>query len=267
MNSSANQVAEQPEAGGPTEPPLEPADYTQYLIRNATEILFVLRSLRDSSDRITIHFNEGKDFLLSSVVAVDERGITLDFGGNPAANRRALEAERLFCVTRHDRIRIQFLLRGARQIDFGGSPAFHAELPDAVLRLQRREYYRLTTPVANPLRCRVPIPPPDGGDPRIVEANVLDISGGGIAVMVPPEGFALQAGMRFPNCRVDLPEIGTIVATLEIRSLFDVTLRSGAQVTRAGCQFVDLPGPMLTQVQRYIIKIDRERKAREAGIS
>lgn len=267
MSSSANHAAEQPETGGPIEPLLEPADYTQYLIRNATEILFVLRSLRDSSDRITIYFNEGKDFLLSSVVALDEGSITLDFGGNPAANRRALAAERLFCVTRHDKIRIQFLLRGVRQIDFQGAPAFHAALPDSVLRLQRREYFRLTTPVANPLKCRVPIPMPDGGDPRIVEANVLDISGGGIAVMVPPEGFVLQAGMRFPNCRVDLPEIGTIVATLEIRSLFDVTLRSGTQVTRAGCQFVDLPGPMLTQVQRYIIKVERERKAREAGMS
>jgi c-di-GMP-binding flagellar brake protein YcgR len=244
---------------------LEPTDYTQYLLRAKSEVLFVLRGLVADSDRVTVYFNEGKDFLLTSVIAVDDTGLTLDYGSDETTNQRALDADKLFCVTNHEKVRVQFRLRGLRRIEAGDGPAFRAELPETVLRLQRREFYRLTTPIAHPLKCRIPLPRADGSSQNI-EVTVVDISGGGLAVMVPPEGVNFEADTEFPNCRIELPEVGIVVATLQIRNLFDVTLRSGSRVSRAGCQFVNLPGPMLTLIQRYILKVERERKARETGM-
>ncbi|HZV54871.1 MAG TPA: flagellar brake protein [Rhodocyclaceae bacterium] len=251
----------------PAEPLLEPADYTEFLLRTKSEIHYVLRGLLANSDRITVYFNEGKDFLLTTVIAIDDEGITLDYGSNPEMNQRALAAEKVFCITSHEKVRVQFLLHGLRQVDYQGRPAFRAALPDSVLRLQRREYYRLTTPIARPLKCQIPTPSVDGTTSSVVDVNVVDISGGGLAIMVPPTGIPFEPEMKFPNCRIELPEVGILVATLQVRSIFDVTLRTGAQVTRAGCQFLNLPGPMLTLVQRYIIKVERERKARETGMA
>lgn len=248
------------------EPLLEPADYTKYLLRTRNEVLFVLRSLMTTVDRITVYFNDGKDFLLTTVIAVDDDGVTLDYGSNAEMNERAQQTDKLFCVTSHDKVRVQFLLRGVRRVQAADGPAFRAALPDSILRLQRREYYRLTTPIAKPLKCRIPVEMPDGTE-RVFEVTVIDISGGGLAVMTPPAGLDFRPDMEFPNCRIDLPEVGMIVATLQVRNLFDVTLRSGAQLSRAGCQFINLPGSMLTLIQRYIIKVERERKARETGMS
>jgi c-di-GMP-binding flagellar brake protein YcgR len=244
---------------------VEPADYSQYLLHGKTEVLFVLQALRAAADRVTLHFNDGKDFLLSTIVAVDDRGITLDFGSDPAMNQQALAADKLFCATSHDKVRVQFMLRGVTRIDAADGPAFHAALPDSLLRLQRREYYRLTTPIARPLKCQIPLTSRDGA-PIKVDVSIIDISGGGLAIMVPPAGIAFEEGMQFRGCRIELPEVGFIVATLEVRNLFEVTLRSGGHVRRAGCQFLDLPGSMLTMVQRYIVKVERERKARETGL-
>lgn len=252
----------------PAMPPLlEPADYTQYLLRSKGEILFVLRGLLANNDHVSVYFNDGQDFFLTTVIAVDDEEVTLDFGNIPAINQRAQTAEKLFCVASHDRVRIQFLLRGVREAVFEGRPAFRANLPDTLLRLQRREYYRLTTPVARPLKCQIPIPAAEGVKSSVAEVNVIDISGGGLAVMAPPPGLVFAPDAKFPNCRIELPEVGVLVATLQVRSIFEVTLRTGAQVTRAGCQFINLPGPMLTLVQRYIIKVERERKARESGMA
>jgi c-di-GMP-binding flagellar brake protein YcgR len=246
---------------------LEPSDHAQYLLRTKNEILFILRGLMASTDHITIYFNEGRDFLLSAVIQVDDDGLVLDYGGNLAADARALAADRLFCVTVHDKIRVQFALRGLRKIDYLGRPAFRAALPDSVLRLQRREYYRLTTPIVHPIKCQIPVMKEGGLSTTVMEANVVDISGGGLAMMVPPAGLIFSAGDVFENCRIQLPDVGVVITTLEIRNVFDVTLRTGAQVARAGCQFTNLPGPMLTLIQRYIIKVERERKAREAGMA
>ena len=248
------------------EPLLEPADYPEFLVRRKSEILPILRNLQAAVDRITVHFDEGRDFLLTAIVAVDDDSVTLDLGANAGMNQRALNADTVFCVARHDKVRVQFALSGLRRVDHQGRPAFRAALPDNLLRLQRREYYRLATPIAKPLKCLIPVTAGDGTTSDI-EVQVADISGGGLAFTQPTGKPTFAKDTRFTQCRVELPEVGTLVATLHIRSVFDVTLRSGGKATRVGCQFVRLPGPMVTLVQRYIIKVERERQARDSGMA
>lgn len=239
-------------------------DYSRYLLHSRSEILFILRALRDKGSLVSVYFNEGNDFLLTTVLEVDDETITLECGTNAKTNEKALASPKLILVTAHDKVKIQFSTSALDATEHNGRPAFRTRLPQALLRLQRREYYRLTTPIANPLKCFIPMRMKDGKE-RIFEANVVDISGGGVAVVAPPEGVAFAPEMRFPNCRIELSDAGTVTTTLEVRNVFDVTLRSGARVRRAGCQFLQLSGPMATIIQRYILKIQRERKAKEMG--
>lgn len=264
--SEPQQTPERQEPAQKPDPIVVPEAFSQYLLHAQSEILFILRALVMGGARITVYFNEGKDFLLTALIAVDDDGIVLDYGSSAEMNRRALAADKLFCITTHERVRVQFQIRGVRKIEHEGRPAFRAPLPDTLLRLQRREYYRLTTPLAAPLKCRIPLPPAGNVEREPVEVNVVDISGGGLGIIAPPENVVFDADMVFPNCRIELPEVGAITATLQVKNLFEVTLRNGSRVKRSGCQFVDLPGPMLTLVQRYIIKVERERKARESGM-
>ena len=243
----------------------EPGEYSQFMLRTPVEINGVLRSLYDHVSQITVFFNEGHDMLLTTLAEVGMDHLILDFGPNEEMNRKALGTEKHFCVTMLDKVRVQFILRGFSQVEFGGRPAFRCALPDEVLRLQRREYYRLMTPVMRPLKCTVPIPLPDGSL-KVHEAHVFDISGGGLGIAAPPEGIPFASRMQFPNCRIELPEVGFVTCTLEVRSIFDVTLKSGVHARHAGCGFVNIPGPMLTLVHRYIIKVERERKARQTGM-
>lgn len=245
---------------------LEPSDYNQFLLHTRTEILFVLRSLIEHVSQITIFFNEGKDLLLTTLAAADEEGLIFDFGASSEMNRKAQEAEKLFCIATLEKVKIQFILRGMKRIEYEGRPAFRAEYPETLLRLQRREYYRLTMPVTRPLNCWIPLPDKDG-QADSVTVHVVDISGGGMALVAPPDHVPFETDAEFPNCRIDLPEIGTVVATIKVRSVFEITLRSGTVLKRSGCEFVKLPGPMATLIQRYIIKVERERKARESGLA
>ena len=242
---------------------LEPADYQQFMLHGRQEVLFILRQLRDGGDPVTLHFNEGRDALPSRILAADDHGVVLDPAGEASINARALKSPRLFAVTRHHRVRIQFMLNGIVNREFEGHPAWLAPLPDAVLRLQRREFFRLALPADEALKCRIPLP---GGDGWFT-ASIVDIGGGGLAVIVPPAELPLEAGMEFANCRIDLPEVGIVAARLQVCTLFDLTLPSGVPVHRVGCRFVDLPGTMLTLVQRYVLKTERERKARSSGLA
>ena len=95
----------------------------------------------------------------------------------------------------------------------------------------------------------------------MVEATIVDISGGGLAVVAPPSSMNLSVDSLIDQCQITLPEIGTITATLQVRNMFRVTERSGSEL-RAGCQFIGLPGAADALIQRYIMRVDQERNRR-----
>lgn len=244
---------------------LESGGYDQFMLHGRNEILYIFKSLIEHVSQITVFFGEN-NLLLTSVIKVDDDSLVLDYGASAEMNRKALEANKLFCVTNLEKVKVQFILRGLVKIEYEGRPAFRADLPDSMLRLQRREYYRLTMPITRPLKGTIAIPS-DGGLTDTAEVDVVDISGGGLSLINLPEHFSTEENTEIPNCRIDLPDVGVIAATLKVRTTFEIVLRSGARMKRTGCEFVKLPGPMATLIQRYILKVERERKARESGLT
>jgi len=233
------------------------SEYAQYLLHSPQEIVQVLRGVMKSTELVTAYFDHGQQFFLTSIVSVQAGGdaLFLDYGVDAETNRRALQAARLVFVTSQERVKVQFSAGPLQEVEFNGRPAFRTHLPTALLKLQRREYYRLVTPIRSPLVCVVPL-----REGR-VEAMVTDLSVGGVGLGGLPPGTALEVGSRLPGCRIALPEEGTILTAIEVRSVQDVTLRSGARVKRVGCRFVDIPASQQAMIQRYIIRIDRERLA------
>ena len=135
------------------------------------------------------------------------------------------------------------------------------------MRLQRREYFRLSTPIAKPVKFVTTLKRPDGSA-LVVEASLLDISGGGVGLMASPALAALlPRGGMLTECKMTLPDEGLLVANLCVRNKFDVTTRGGSRYVRVGCEFIALPGARMSMVQRYITRVERERKARLSGMA
>lgn len=255
-----------PEAAPPLVELMQSDDVAKYLLRDRTEILYVLRALMNRHPLVTAYVGRRHDhFLLTAVLALQEKEgmLVLDYGADEPTNQRALSADRLTCITQLDKIKIQFACGPAKRIDYEGKPALLVPVPDSLLRLQRREYYRLTAPAAHGLTCIIPVV--ENGVERRISATVIDISGGGLAVMVPPVGVRFEPDMEFSRCRVDLPEVGIVESRLRVRNLFRITTGPGAPMERAGCEFIGLPSATMSLIQRYILKVERERKARERG--
>jgi c-di-GMP-binding flagellar brake protein YcgR len=93
--------------------------------------------------------------------------------------------------------------------------------------------------------------------------RIVDIGCGGIALLGPADERKLETGITFANCRIDLPETGLVATTLEIRNIAELTTTSGLKQRRLGCSFTNLPGPMVTMIQRYVNMAERNRLSRE----
>jgi len=262
------------EADSPEEPrtpafELESDAYGPYLLHSRTEIVFTLRSMLKKDCMLTIYFDHGRFFFLTALLEIDERNgrVIIDIGSDETVNQRALKAEKLLCTASLDKVKIQFSLDGVQSVQQGGRAAFAARLPKSLLRLQRREYFRLETPQGNPILCQFNLPKGDGSAATNLSLPLLDISGGGVGLMAPLECESLlPVGMRLENCRMDIPDEGVVQTNLEIRNAFHIHMRNGTQHLRVGCEYVDLPGNRLSMIQRYITRVERERKARLSGL-
>ncbi|MBZ0104467.1 MAG: flagellar brake protein [Sulfuricella denitrificans] len=243
------------------QPPLKTEavpDLSNYTIHSRMEIIYILRALQHKNELVTAYFNQGQDFLLTSIIDVDpENGMVIfDYGANELLNKRILESDKIILVTTQDKVKVQFTTGRMHRIEYLGRPAFSAPLPGDLLKLQRREYYRLTTPVINPIKCSIP----QSGKARL-DVAIADISLGGIAITHYQEYLRLEIGDSFDACRIQLPSIGTVTTNLEIRNEQEITMKNGTQNHRAGCMFVDLHPSQQAMIQRYIIKLDRERRS------
>lgn len=237
-------------------------DDGRFRVNSAVEIAFILRAIMKSGALVTANFGRGKELVVTAILAVDaERGqILLDGGSNPELNERLLRGQQLTVVSMQDGVKVEFDIGRVEATSFEGRLAFQIPFPDSLIKLQRREYYRLPAPFLHPLKCQIPL---EGGG-GITDTTVGDISLGGVSLLGEHTALKLEVGQLFEGCRIVLPEVGTITAKLAVRSSFPITLKNGALTRRTGCAFVELTPTQEGMIQRYIIRLERERRARLA---
>jgi c-di-GMP-binding flagellar brake protein YcgR len=238
-----------------------------YEVASRREIVALLRQISEKNQLLRMLIKGESDVCVTSLLHVDPDSDTLvlDRSINREQNERIVAAPKVMCETSLDKIRILFRLEDLGTINWEGSGALRAAIPPTLIRLQRREYYRMPTPVTNPVRVTVPLPAELGGGTAVFP--LADISCGGVAVLDHKLQLSTTIGDSYPNCRIELPEIGPVTTTLQIRNSQDVELLNHKTNRRIGCQFIDISRANLAGVQRYITKLERERNARLAGLA
>jgi c-di-GMP-binding flagellar brake protein YcgR len=238
-----------------------------YEVASRREIVALLRQIAEKNQLVRLLIKGESDVCMTSILHVDPDSDTviLDRSINREQNDRIVAASKVMCETSLDKIRILFRLENLGATSFEGSGALRAAIPETLIRLQRREYYRMPTPVTNPVRVTIPLPAELGGGTAVFP--LADISCGGVAILDNKQQLSTTVGDNYPNCRIELPEIGPVTTTLQIRNSQDVELLNNKTNRRIGCQFVDISRGSMAGVQRYITKLERERNARLSGLA
>jgi c-di-GMP-binding flagellar brake protein YcgR len=224
-------------------------------ITSPNEIKFVMHYIAEKGNRVALYYGNESNFILTTLLAVDDTGLWLEQSPNDSDNRYVAESSKLTFVSSHLQIKVQFTVNQAISMLYQDRPAFYLPLPDSLYRLQRREYFRLTTPVINPLRCVIAEDPLTKKQPR--ELVIMDVSCGGVGLICMETDLDLTPGQSYSDCQIDLPELGTIRATIEVRNLVLLTLKSGITQKRAGCEFKNLDGASIILLQRYVTNMQR----------
>lgn len=226
-------------------------------ISSPNEIKSVMHYIAEKGNRVALYFGNEDDFILTTLLAVDNTGLWLEQSTNDSDNKRVAQSNALIFVSSYSQIKVQFTAKQISSMVYQDHPAFYLLLPNNLYRLQRREFFRLTTPVVNPLRCIITGGSSPNKQPR--DYIIMDVSCGGVGLTCMETDTNLIPGQSYFDCQIELPGIGMIRGTIAVKNLVLLPSQSGITQRRAGCEFKKLDGASIILLQRYVTNMQRTK--------
>lgn len=235
---------------------LSDGESNEFRIHSKKEIQSILRGIARTGTLAALYYDDGNDFILTTLLGVDEQNVWLDISTRETDNRRILPSHKIIFVSSHLHVKVQFIAHHIDTTLFQNKEAFCLPIPNSLLHLQRRDYFRLIVPVKNPLTCVIPTKP--GASAHMNCPTIMDISGGGVALECQEHDTEFRPGKVYSACNINLPNIGTLTTSILVKNIFIITMHNGEIKKRAGCEFIHLNGTMAILLQRYLTHLQSE---------
>ncbi|WP_310386994.1 flagellar brake protein [Roseateles sp.] len=206
------------------------------------EILGLLRMLQAQNTRISLSAPNGAG-LSCSLKDIDPERASLGFDAGPATEeiQALLSADEITAVAYLDQIRVQFVLEDPVLIN----GALRCNSPTVMYRFQRRQSFRVQSNLRTPqVRLLHPL-----AANRPLSLRILDLSLGGLALLVPAEVAPFPLGCELPSVQVMLGR--------EVRFRTGLRLQNSRSVgdmgnLQQGWTFMQLDAEATLYLQRYI---------------
>lgn len=223
----------------------EPLRLDDFRVEAAVEIAAYLQQLLQQRLALTLNTPQGHSLGTPLVEVDSETGqIAFDLPCDAAA---ALQASgEVLAIAYLDNIRLEFELQNLLLVHRSdGSCSLRAALPSRLYRFQRRQSYRVAALGSGYPRAllRHPMWPE-----MQLQLRLLDVSMGGLALLLPADVPEIAVGLRLAAVQVELDRDSHFEATLQLQHL---SLQADGS-RRLGCAFGALPGGAERTLQRYI---------------
>lgn len=235
------------------------AGLDDYRLTHPKEIYAELRQLATRADFVSISFGQNGLRIVSRLLYAcpEEEQVYYDLASTPFENTALLASrEQLFSATPNG-VHVQFVCADVTQRMFDGAPAFCCPYPAAVYRMQRRENFRIETPVARPFMCHAMLP-----DGSRFSFELADISVTGVRLRsAEPRLEMLKPGTLFSDAVIDCQNLGSIATDLRVAFVRNMRTETHP-LYQIGCRFDNLQPRRENELQRMITTLELRRNRR-----
>jgi flagellar brake protein len=235
-------------------------DHERFARLTPSEISVCLRTLAQRRDMLTVTSAHGQ--IVTQLLEVDarERRIVFDWGGAEPDNRALLEARQLYFKAAPEGVRMEFTTDAAHAVTYEGRQAFEVAFPEKLYHFQRREYFRVPTPILDPYYAKGAY-----ADGEAFRYEVHDLSLGGIALrMDTPRLAETEIGTVFNDVVLHLGAGVSLPVDIELISPRTVHTPRGDVRYVVGFRFTRLSGAAENVLQRLITRMEAKRRSLSA---
>jgi flagellar brake protein len=239
----------------PSTPAAETDAWAGFRISDRAELLQLLQQLLDGGVPVHLSAPTGvatTSRLWSVDAAQQQIALAADIA-DPQMQQLAQNDEAV-AVAYLDSVKLQFELDDLLLLHGPHRSVLRARLPARLYRFQRRAAYRVQGFERQGPKAL--LRHPSLPDMRL-SLRIVDVSTGGIALLLPDDVPALQPGTHLRSVRIELDADTGFEAAL--RLLHVSRLHGGGGGTRLGCEFADLDGAARRALQRCIDQTQQRR--------
>lgn len=212
------------------------ANGSSHLLRSRSKIAPVLEALAARRERITVELPDQQGLYTTQLVRADPVGefIIIEAAADAALNSALLALARVTLVAEPDNWHIEFVGVEPSEAVHEGLAAIRLRYPEILTVQQRRQNERFDTAPALMLRVVA-----DAGGFAPFDAQIKDISMGGISVLLYPPDVMIEPGTVLVGSRIEIPGAEPVSVDLEVRYSEIVTLPDGSRARCSGFRFLN----------------------------
>jgi len=236
------------------------SDSKAFTLTTELEVLGALRTLATEQRLIQLRVPSVQASILTTLLHIDSKNDALIFDGTSDASlsRQIFAAEKLHFEASESGVHISFQSGPAASLTFEDRPALRMPVPAELVRVQRRENFRVATPLSNPVLCAIP------QKTGLINLPLSNLSATGMGASDPGHALISDVNDIISDCRLLLPAIGPVDVTLRLVHI-RVFEHADKPQRNLGFAFENLRGAASARIQRYVSTLEREALARNRG--
>jgi len=227
----------------------------KFLVTKKNEIIALLKQARKKKAFFTVQMANQDESYTTALLGVypEHNLVALDEFSPPLGHKRFLQQKEAKVTGRVNGVELRFkatLVGVGKKSDMA---FYKVKMPTALYFCQQRQSYRVSLKGAN-----IPFFSPGGGEVPSVRGFLLDISAGGVGVMLDKK-VSLSRGDTLEVCTITLPDRGEVQFKMQVDVVRDNAQGGGINF---GGHFCDLSESERAILEKYIAEAQRKQVKR-----
>lgn len=233
-------------------------DESDCIIRNKQQIIKHLDLLIKQKVLCSLYFGDNASFIttLLDTDPLHDR-ILLDSGPKDYLNKCLFNSTTIRIRADVSGIKVAFEGSNIKPATYQGQTAFSMPIPKELLWRQRRQFYRVKSPLSKASFLKLVI---DSSEPTHLQLYDLSISGFSVLKESSERDELLTLDREFEDCRLILDNATEDTVSFRIKNIKPLNPNKPDKTQRIGCQFTAISPAFESGIQRYMQKIERENK-------
>jgi flagellar brake protein len=239
-----------------------------FLIRSPEKIISKLFILLKKKCLLTAYFGNNGDSFITTILDIYIKNNYLTFYHGPKEDsiEQLLNSQKITFKTEYLGVKVAFDAIKVARIQHQGVSIFVIPIPESVLWMESRDFYRVKLPVSKSSYCQLTLKDQDPINLKLYDISLIGFSvlnaSSEIATLMIPDAY-------FEQSRLILADTGEDAISFKIRrSKYIINPENLNRMEKIGCKITRIMPAFETTIQRYMQQIEREsRQKTELGMA
>ena len=242
-------------------PETDPVVLKEFRVGSTSTINRICSAIYSEENEIYVYLRQKENYFVTEILDIDFEQ-NLIYLATPYDKKQIADISLAtpYClISFPEGVKIQFDGMGLEQVEHQRAQALRVEIPKTLIRLQRRNYFRVLADDVFRAQVKLEVP-------KLLEPfSVVDFSLTGCGLNVTGKAADFKVGQGFENVRLNLPDSDeTLLLNIHVKNI--QTSTETPEIVFLGCEISHIQRHSERRLQRFLLITERRQRATQNSI-